>query len=340
MKLDAPATIKGVAKLAGASLSTVSYVLNDESDKFVSEELRLRVLEAAKKLNYRPNQIARRLRGKIGKILAVLVPQFDNIYFNRVVIGAQRVADEQGYILCIYSTYDDERRELAFVQNILSQQIDGILLCPANNQTASVDLIRESNIPFTIIDRGIPGSDFDFVEIDNYQAAYHGTEYLIQKGHTKITYCGWETEIDAVAERKEGFLAAIKKHKLPLDQIIIWECSRYQEEAYEEGVNLVAHADASAVFLGQNQVAEGFIRAMNRLTALQNRDLSVVLFGDPPWATITSPEYTCISQPDIEMGELATKMLIARIEQPQKSTEHIVLQAELVERDSVFMLGK
>src|SRR5690554_1081570 len=104
MKPDAPATIKDVAKLAGASLSTVSYVLNDVPNKFVSKELRKRVLKAARELNYRPNQIARRLRGKTGKILAVLVPQFDNIYFNRMVIGAQEIAEEEGYILCIYST--------------------------------------------------------------------------------------------------------------------------------------------------------------------------------------------------------------------------------------------
>ena len=173
-------TIKDVAKRAGASLSTVSYVLNDNAEKFVSEELRRRVLQAAKELNYRPNQIARRLRGKTGKILAVLVPQFENVYFNRVVIGAQKVADERGYVLCIYSTYDDEERETDFIQNIVAQRVDGILLCPANNRTSAADLIREAGVPFVVIDREIAGADFDFVAIDNYQAAYAAAEYLIE----------------------------------------------------------------------------------------------------------------------------------------------------------------
>lgn len=337
MKPETHATIRDVAKLAGTSVSTVSYVLNDESNKFVSEELRTKVLQAAKELNYRPNQIARRLRGKTGNILAVLVPQFDNIYFNRVVIGAQKIADERGYILCIYSTFDDEARELTFIQNILSQQVDGILLCPANNATTSVNLIRESNIPFSIIDRVIPGTDFDFVAIDNYQAAYLGTEYLIEKGHEKIAYCSWKTDIDAVAKRKEGFLAAIKKHKLSMDQVMIWECARDQDASYREGVQRVlSQLEPSAIFLGQNQVAEGFIRSMNRFDSSRVQDVSVILFGDPPWATITTPEYTCISQPDVKMGELATELLIDRIEKPQKSTKRILLEARLVERNSVI----
>lgn len=337
MKADAPATIRDVAKLAGASLSTVSYVLNDTADKFVSEELRARVLKAAKELNYRPNQIARRLRGKTGRILAVLVPQFDNIYFNRVIIGAQKVADERGYILCIYSTYDNEERETEFIQNILCQQVDGILLCPANNSTAAVDLIRDAKIPFSVIDREIEGTDFDFVAIDNYQAAYQATEYLIKKGHTRIAFCGWETDVDAVVKRKEGFLAAVKDYGL-CDEIVVWECEREQEQdaIYREGIErVVSEFKSSALFLGQNQIAEGIIRAMNHDAPVNWLDLSVVVFGDPPWATITKPAYTCIAQPDVKMGELATELLITRIEDPEKSIERILLQAELVERGSV-----
>ena len=121
----------------------MSYVLNDNAEKFVSEELRRRVLQAAKELNYRPNQIARRLRGKTGKILAVLVPQFENVYFNRVVIGAQKVADERGYVLCIYSTYDDEERETDFIQNIVAQRVDGILLCPQHAPVPRISSARQ-----------------------------------------------------------------------------------------------------------------------------------------------------------------------------------------------------
>jgi DNA-binding LacI/PurR family transcriptional regulator len=339
VKRGAPVTIKDVAKRAGASLSTVSYVLNDNAEKFVSEELRRRVLQAAKELNYRPNQIARRLRGKTGKILAVLVPQFENVYFNRVVIGAQKVADERGYVLCIYSTYDDEERETDFIQNIVAQRVDGILLCPANNRTSAADLIREAGVPFVVIDREIAGADFDFVAIDNYQAAYAAAEYLIAQGHTRIAFCGWATSVDAVVKRREGFLAAAEKHGLS-QQVTVWECDRDQHDdaLYREGIaRIISEFRPTALFIGQNQIAERIIRVLNH-APLNVPDLSVLLFGDPPWATITKPAYTCMAQPDARMGELATELLIARIEEPEKPVERILLQAELVERDSVHKL--
>lgn len=333
--MEAPPTIRDVARLAGVSVSTVSYVLNDYSDKFVSEELRQRVIQAAKVLNYRPNQIARRLRGKTGRMLAVLIPQFDNLYFTRIAIGAQQVADERGYILCIYSSYDSEEREMEFILNILSQQVDGILLCPANNHTKSVDMIRQSNTPFCVVDRQIPGSDFDFVAIENYQAAYDATEYLINKGHERIAYCSWGTTIDAVVKRKRGFLAAVEKHKLS-DRIMIWEYARDQESVYREGIDhIVKIIQPTALLIGQHQVAEGIIRSMKRFTPSRLKDLSIVVFGDPPWATMTQPEVTCITPPSEEMGKAAMELLIARIENPELEPQRVYLRAELVERGSV-----
>ena len=104
-------TLKDVAELAGTSISTASVVLSGTEQKYVSEELRDRVIAAATRLQYRPNITARRMKGKNGRFLAIMVPQFDNVFFNQLVIGAETYASSQDYTLAIYSTYDQEEKE-------------------------------------------------------------------------------------------------------------------------------------------------------------------------------------------------------------------------------------
>ena len=129
----------------------------------MSEGLRGRVIKAATKLKYRPNITARRMKGKNGRFLAILVPQFDNVFFNRVVIGAETYANSQDYTLAIYSTYDQEEKEIRFIDNLISLQVDGILIIPAQQESKSVQMIREAGIPFVVVDRSIPGHDYDHV---------------------------------------------------------------------------------------------------------------------------------------------------------------------------------
>ena len=106
------ATLKDVARRAGTSIATASVVLSQSTGKYVSDELRVRVLEAARYYNYRPNISARRMKGKNGRSLAILVPQFENFFFNRIVIGAENYANSKEYILSIYSTLDEEDKEI------------------------------------------------------------------------------------------------------------------------------------------------------------------------------------------------------------------------------------
>ncbi len=333
-------TLKDVAGLADTSTATASVVLNKVSHKYVSDELRERVLEAARELNYRPNIAARRLKGKTGKTLAILVPQFENTFFNRVVIGAETHASERGYILSIYSTQDKEEKELQFLQNIISHQVDGILICPANNQSRSVEVIQEAGIPYVVIDRAVQGDESDYVTIDNYQAAYVGTKSLIEHGHRRILYYGWKSDLNTITDRILGFEDALAEAGISPDEYMVVEGNRSRSEVFEIYGKLLKERDFTAVFAGHNHIGEAIIESLRVAGKRIPADVSVLIFGNPSWAVITLPSFSCIAQPDLEMGTKAAELIISLVENPKHAPSLHTLEARLLKRDSVLHLNK
>lgn len=333
-------TLKDVAELAATSTATASVVLNKVHHKFVSDELRKRVLDAARELNYRPNIAARRLKGKTGKTLAILVPQFENTFFNRVVIGAETYASEHGYILSIYSTQDREEKELHFLQNIIAHQVDGILICPAKNQSKSVEIVQQAGIPYVVIDRAVQGDNSDYVTVDNYQAAYLGTKSLIEHGHRRILYYGWKSDLNTITDRIKGFEDALSEGGIPRDEYMVVEGNRSRAEAFEIYGKLLKERDFTAVFAGHHQIGEGVVESLRVANRRIPEDVSILIFGNPSWAVITSPRFSCMAQPDLEMGAKAAELIISQVENPKHAPSIYTLEAKLLVRDSVLRLNK
>ncbi|HYH04833.1 MAG TPA: LacI family DNA-binding transcriptional regulator, partial [Bacillota bacterium] len=226
-------TLKDVAKRAGTSIATASVVLNNTPYKYVSEVLRQQVLAAAHELQYRPNIPARRMKGKGGKFLAILVPQFDNTYFHRIVIGAESYANSFNYTLSIFSTHDQEDQELSFIENLISLQVDGVLISPAVYHSRSIQLLRETKIPFIIVDRPVETvADHDFVSLDYFEAGYRGTRLLLDKGHRRIAFFGWEHPMPTISERRKGFQQAIADAGIAPGETMIWEGPNTAPETY------------------------------------------------------------------------------------------------------------
>ena len=332
------ATLKDVAELAGTSIATASVVLNKGNQKFVSVELRGRVLKAARQLNYQPNIAARRMKGKGGKTLALLVPQFENTFFNRIVIGAETYASERGYILSIYSTRDKEEQELSFLENIIAHQVDGILICPAKNDSKSVDLIRKTEIPYVVVDREVQGSDYDFVTVDNYQAAYLGAKLLIEHGHRHILLYGWKSELNTITDRVQGFEDAMAEAGITADEYMILEGNRSRTEALEVFGKIMQEREFTAVFAGQHNIGEGIVEALRVGGKRIPQDMSVLIFGNPTWAMIINPSISTIAQPDLEIGSKAAELVISQVENSKHLPNRYTFSPKIHIRNSVQKL--
>ncbi|NLJ68256.1 MAG: LacI family transcriptional regulator [Firmicutes bacterium] len=330
-------TLKDVAKLAGTSVSTASVVLSGTQKKFVSDTLRQRVLEAAKVLNYRPNITARQMKGKSGRFLAILAPQFDNVFFNQVVIGAESYANSRDYTLAIYSTYDQEEKELKFVDNLISLQVDGILLIPAQQKSRTVEMIRDAEIPYVVVDRPIFSDEhYELVAIDNYQAARDATEYLLSCGHTRIAFFGWESPLTTVTERIHGFRDALLAAGIKPDPKGIVEVPRERGAAFQAAMEVLPGSDYTAVLAAQSNVGEGVVDALFQLGWEIPERMSVMLYGDPPWASLFRPKFSCVVQPHQQLGMKAAELIIDRLENPHHEIRCEVFKAALHVRDSVM----
>jgi LacI family transcriptional regulator len=335
-----PPTLKDVARTAQVSVATVSHVLNPDSVKFVSPPVRARVQAAAAELGYRPNLLARGMRGKGRRALAILIPQFENFFFTQLVTGAERAAYLHGYVLLICSTYDDPAREHSYIESLLSQQVDGFLLSPTLSGAINTEVLRDRGVPYAVVDRPLKGfrGDYDYAGFSNREGAVLGARHLLERGHRRIAYLGWRTRLPIMTDRYAGFREELARWGLAAKEMPAFfrphtpaEGERLAEELFVKG----GLDGATAIFAAHQYLAEGLIVGMRRLGKQVPADVSLVVYGRPSWTWLTNPPLTCVQMPDAEIGELGAKMLIDRIEGRRNACEQIWLAASLAAGASV-----
>lgn len=334
-------TLKDVAALARTSVATASNVLSG-CDKFVSDGLAHRVREAASALGYRPNLVARSMKGKSRNLVAILVPEFWNPVFTRIVTGAERVAAQNGYLPLICSTEGDARRQDDYIESIVAQQVDGCLLTPVSSEPGSLRAIDESGIPCVVLDRPFRNPfNYPSVTYDMAGAAAAAVRYLALRGHRRIGFIGWGSP--AVGARAEGFREATRALGLPDADCPV----RVGELTRESGARLAweclegrtEHGGITALLIGHHHLGEGAVMELASAGVRVPDELSVVVYGNPTWAQMMSPAFTCIDLPDAEMGRSAMEILIQMLRGKPPQAARTVLPCTLVERGSVKQLG-
>ncbi|MGE5604238.1 MAG: LacI family DNA-binding transcriptional regulator [Bacteroidota bacterium] len=335
-------TIRDVAKAAGTAVSTVSYVLNNDPNKYVSQDLRQRVLQAARDLNYHPNLIARSMKGKERRVLAIIVPQFENVFFTKVINGAEHISYENGYMLLFCSTFDDPDREKNFIENLIAQQVDGLLISPTIEGWRNTSIIRERNIPYVVLDRLLEDSEvpYDSVSFDNKEGSYLATRHLIAQGHRKLAYINWDSPFSHLKQRLDGFWKAIDEAGLSrTDCFIISGRHVNAESGYKLAQSLFSQFNPTAVLASHHFFGEGLVNFLRETGRAIPDDISVVVYGQPSWVRLNQPSFTCIQQPAQEIGELGAKILLNRIANPGIPFERFILKPNLIIRDSVKTLA-
>jgi len=327
-------TLKDVASLADTSIATASNVLSDRADKYVSEELAERVRRAAEVLGYRPNLVARSMKGKSRNLVAILVPEFWNPVFTRIVVGAEQVARKNGYLLLICSTEGDTQRQEEYLQNLAAQQVDGYLITPVSEDGQIVERMESLNLPFAVVDRPVASSaDYDLVAYDMKSATIRGVDYLIRHGHRRIGFIGWDSPV--VRSRLDGFVSAVQDAGLDPEECPSCLGGISRDSGAALARECIEQGDITALFIGHHHIGEGAMTQIADMGIVVPDDLSVLVFGNPTWTQIVTPGLTCMDMPDAEMGSTAMEMLIASIMGTRTTTAKVWLDCKLVERGSV-----
>lgn len=332
-------TLKDVAERAGTTAATVSYVLNGNSGRYISDDMRRRVQQAAEELGYVKSSAASSLKGKKRKIIAVLVPQFANQFFTQLVLGVEEIADRYGYILSICNTFDDPDRELEVINRTQSQRVDGYIIIPSREGVKNTAQIRKIGVPMVVTDRRLDvDEEYFYVSVQNYESTVLGIDYLLQKGHRKIIYIGWQADFGGLEQRMKAYRDMLKKYQVPEEDVLIYNGAFTEESGVElTDRALKEHPDATAILYAYNVQARGGVNELIRLGKEPGKQISVLVIGAPDWVQTGNNHLTCVDLHGREVGRSSAEMLFEMLNQEtEKLTPYTKeIPAELLEGTSV-----
>jgi LacI family transcriptional regulator len=328
-------TIKDVAAKAGVSTTTVSHVINDT--RFVSSELRERVLKAIQDVSYFPNDIARGLRRGDTATIGLIVPDNSNPYFAEIAKTIEDIGFNQGYSVILCNSAGDLTRETAYINMLSSKQVDGVIFIAAHSEPQNLMLLKKRNIPVILVDRDVPLFYGDVVLVNNEQGGYIATKYLLEIGHTKIACITGPSDITPSADRIKGYLRALNEAGLEKrDDYLIMGNFGYQSG--EDAVDKLILLDElpSAVFVCNDMMAIGVLRRAKFHKLRIPEDISIVGFDNIQFSAAVSPALTTIAQPIKELSSAAINRLISQIQSDVDNKEgiRIMLDTQLIIRDS------
>jgi DNA-binding LacI/PurR family transcriptional regulator len=220
---------------------------------------------------------------------------------------------------------------------LIANWVDGFMIAPSLEGEKTLAAITQSGIPFILMDRLI-SENVDYVAIDNYAATYTGVKYLLEQGHRQIAYIGWNVDLNTMVDRNKAFFKAVEEFGVDRENIFFRRCPRTPEAGYNTANKILDEHRPTAFFIDQNNIAEGVVQALRRRKIKIPEDVSVLLYGDPSWARLNVPEFTCVALPDIEIGAESARILIDRVEGRSSGIQTILLGGSLIERGSISKL--
>jgi LacI family transcriptional regulator len=331
-------TIREVAKLAGVAPITASRVMNDSG--YASEEVRRRVKEAAKELNYVPNTLARSLKSKRTQTLALVLTDITNPFWTTVARGVEDAASDRGYIVIFCNTDESAEKQSMYVNTLLQKQVDGVLLVPAQSNDKPVRTLMQHNVQVVLLDRRLDNIQADVIRCDSKGGAYQLTKLLLKLGHRRISILRGPQGVSSAEDRMAGYQLALYEAGLKVEDELVYTCDFSVESGYEMTQKLLAISSRpTAMFASNNFIAIGALKALRDAQIEVPKGMSVVGFDDLPQAMVVDPFLTVADQPAYDMGRLATLRLLDLLEQKNlKGFEETVLPVSIIERKSTLPL--
>ncbi len=308
-------TIKDVARLAGTSTATVSYVFNGRRKVGVGTEQRVR--RAAAELGYVPNQAARTLATKSSRTIAAVLSDVANPFFAPMLRGVEEVARERGYLVLVGDSNERVDREEEYLEKLVDRYIDGLLLSPASEQRRPPRGIEAWAGRLVLVNRTLDGVKADLVTTDNRAGALAATRHLLELGHRHIAMIAGPRDVSTHAERVAGYDAAFSQAGLEPTAGLVRFVGLDAGSSYAATRALLESGEAprpTAIFCASGIHAVGSWQALLELSVAVPGDVSFITFDRPTWTDLVAPPLTTVEQPGYDMGRTATTLLLDAIQ--------------------------
>lgn len=329
---SARVTASDVARAAGVSQPTVSRVFNRPAAVDPAKAARVRAV--ARDLGYIPNLVARSLNSGNSFRIGIVLAYLKNGFFSEALQRLSKALNTHGYSVTVYFAGNSANEVDAIVEDLLADQVDGIILASISLSNALVSRVQNSGIPCVLFNRGQRDPDASMVTASNFEGARHATAFLIEAGHRRIAHlAGWREALNGV-ERQNGFQAAMEE--AGLEPVACVDCHFRRNVAMDETRSLFASATPpDALFVANDHMAFGVLEVLREELGLRvPEDVSVIGYDDAPMAEWKTFDLTTVRQPLQRMVEATTTLLIGEIRDSGRRPEKIEIPGELIVRGS------
>jgi LacI family transcriptional regulator len=324
-------SIKKIQEITGFSYSTISRVLNGKAKEFrISDETCQAIMDAAKKLDYRPNILARSLRLRKSNTIGLIVPDIQNPFFGELSWRIERLLREHGYSTILCNTNELQKNEEFYLKVLADRQVDGIIISPIHTKEwEDLESIRK-HTSIILIDRIFYETDLPWVTSDNAAAAERVTDELIKQGNKKIGYLGGTPDTYINSVRYKGYLNALKKNSIQLVKRLVF-FKGYSPEAGEGMMQLLLERvpDIQAVFCVNNLVFLGAMKVVQHHELKTGKYIMMAAFDIGMYCNIFKRPLICAAQDLQKLANEAVSLLIDRIEKKERRDKHLVLPIQV-----------
>lgn len=334
------ATIRDVAEMAGVSVASVSRFIN--APETVRRSTGERIQAAMDQCAYRFNYAAKVLSTQRTKTIGLVIPTITNTVFADSTRGVQDEATQRDYQVLLVNADYNPRIEGKLIRHLLERQVDALVMTVSNPQTIIAEEFPFINIPSVFLYSTLDGAAASSVGIDNEKGGYDATRHLADLGHERIAMlAGNFASSDRSRRRHEGYLRCLQDRGLEADPCLVVETPFGLEHCREAVIRLMRlDRPPTAIFASNDLLAIGTMGELRSRGLSVPGDVSVVGFDDVTFASFVTPRLTTIRQHVYEMGRLAAKMVLDALEKGDSGPNHLVLEHELVVRESTAQIRR
>jgi LacI family transcriptional regulator len=334
-------SIVDIANKLNISKTTVSFILNGRArEKRISDELVERVLKFVKEVGYKPNSLAKSLRTGKSHIIGLMVENIADPFFANIARYIEDRAYKNGYRIIYCSTDNDAAKTKDLISMFRDRHVDGYIIAPPVGVEEDIAELLKDELPVVLFDRYFPAIDSSYVVIDNMQATYNATQYLIDQGYKNIAFITLQSHQTQMQARLDGYEKAINENDLkPNIKEIVFS---------QDAENIIGpidsflktNKDLDAVLFATNRLGTSGLRVINKLGIKVPNDIAVISFDDHDVFELYSPSITAIAQPVEDIADKVITLLLNKLESSSPiEKQKITLKTELNVRGSSEVKG-
>jgi LacI family transcriptional regulator len=320
------------------SITTVSRALDGYDD--VAEETRQRVIQAALELGYVPSGAARQLRRQradaIGYILPTTQPRFTDPFFSEFIAGLGDEAASRNFDLLVSTAPPGEQAERSLYERwVRSRRVDGIVLSRMRCYDWRIEYLAKCNFPFVALGSSLTPIDFPYIEVDAHSGFMRLVKHLAERGHRRIAYIGAPSDLMLQSVRLAGYRQGLETVGLPFDETLVVEGNLTRQGGYDAAQRLLGLSDPPTAIIGANDLtAIGAMRAARERGLVVGRDVAIAGFDGIEDGEHTHPPLTTLKQPVYEIARRLVEILLKLVAGETLTEQNVVLQPELIVRES------